>query len=222
VLSDRSAFAADQYVLPAAPGSKFFDLIGDRGSRLARRFFFWHAAASRFFEEQLPVWINGKHFLWHSWKRAGGFCWRTMRVGGLINHGDRMPSSEGVKAARHYLESLPACREPLLEAKSVNMRTRRITVSFSTSIEAGNSWIVGGDRSWFRHGRWLENARQNWCWADSRRSFLCPVDVQITSRFQSTHPEDSCKPPLKREVSVRTASSQDLTTTDLRMFLRAF
>ena len=66
-LSDGSALAADRYVFACGPwlGSLFPNRIGNRVAPSRQEIFFFGTPAGdpRFFEEQLPVWIdNGKDF----------------------------------------------------------------------------------------------------------------------------------------------------------------
>lgn len=163
-LSDGSTLAADHYVFACGPwlGSLFPKLIGDRVAPTRQEIFFFGTPAGdpRFFEEQLPVWIdNGKDFFYGiPGSERRGFKLADDARGPAFDptHGDRMPSVEGVKAARRYLEfRFPALKgAPLLEARVCqyeNSPDHRFILD--QHPEAGNSWIVGGGSGHgFKHG----------------------------------------------------------------------
>ena len=164
VLSDGSTFAADRYVFACGPwlGSLFPQLIGDRVKPTRQEIFFFGTPAGdpRFLEEQLPVWIdNGKEFFYGiPGSERRGFKLADDARGPSFDptHGDRMPTPEGVRAARRYLEfRFPSLKgAPLLEARVCqyeNSPDHRFIIDQHPG--AGNSWIVGGGSGHgFKHG----------------------------------------------------------------------
>jgi monomeric sarcosine oxidase len=164
VLSDGSTLKADRYVFACGPwlGSLFPRLIGNRVKPTRQEIFFFGTPAGdpRFFEEQLPVWIdNGKEFFYGiPGSERRGFKLADDARGPSFDptHGDRMPTPEGVKAARRYLEfRFPALKgAPLLEARVCqyeNSPDHRFIID--QHPEAENSWIVGGGSGHgFKHG----------------------------------------------------------------------
>jgi glycine/D-amino acid oxidase-like deaminating enzyme len=164
VLSDGSTLAAGRYVFACGPwlGSLFPQLIGDRVKPTRQEIFFFGTPAGdpRFLEEQLPVWIdNGKEFFYGiPGSERRGFKLADDARGPSFDptHGDRMPTPEGVKAARRYLEfRFPSLKgAPLLEARVCqyeNSPDHRFIIDQHPG--AGNSWIVGGGSGHgFKHG----------------------------------------------------------------------
>ena len=164
VLSDHSTLSADRYVFACGPwlGSLFPQLIGERVKPTRQEIFFFGTPAGdpRFLEEQLPVWIdNGKEFFYGiPGSERRGFKLADDARGPSFDptHGDRMPTPEGVKAARRYLEfRFPALKgAPLLEARVCqyeNSPDHRFIIDQHPG--AGNCWIVGGGSGHgFKHG----------------------------------------------------------------------
>ena len=164
VLSDGSTLSADRYVFACGPwlGSVLPQLIGDRVKPTRQEIFFFGTPAGdpRFLEEQLPVWIdNGKEFFYGipgSERRGFKLADDARGPGFDPTLGDRMPTPEGVKAARRYLEfRFPALKgAPLLEARVCqyeNSPDHRFIIDQHPG--AGNCWIVGGGSGHgFKHG----------------------------------------------------------------------
>jgi sarcosine oxidase len=164
VLSDGSTLAADRYVFACGPwlGSLFPGLIGDRLKPTRQEVFFFGTPAGdpRFLEEQLPVWIdNGKKFFYGiPGSERRGFKLADDARGPSFDptHGDRMPTPEGVKAARRYLEfRFPSLKgAPLLESRVCqyeNSPDHRFIIDQHPGV--GNCWIVGGGSGHgFKHG----------------------------------------------------------------------
>ncbi|MSO24052.1 MAG: FAD-dependent oxidoreductase [Acidobacteria bacterium] len=164
VLSDGSTLAADHYVFACGPwlGTLFPKLIGDRVKPTRQESFFFGTPAGdpRFLEEQLPVWADKgeQSFYGIPGNERRGFKLADDARGPSFDptHGDRVPTPEGVKAARQYLEfRFPALKgAPLLEARVCqyeNSPDHRFIID--QHPEAGNSWIVGGGSGHgFKHG----------------------------------------------------------------------
>ena len=164
LLSDGLTLSADRYVFACGPwlGSLFPKLIGDRVKPTRQEIFFFGTPAGdpRFLEEQLPVWIdNGKEFFYGiPGNERRGFKLADDARGPIFDptHGDRMPTLEGVKAARRYLEfRFPSLKgAPLLEARVCqyeNSPDHRFIIDQHPG--AGNCWIVGGGSGHgFKHG----------------------------------------------------------------------
>lgn len=163
-LSDGSTLIADRYIFACGPwlGSLFPKRIGHRVKPSRQEIFFFGTPAGdpRFLEEQLPVWIdNGKAFFYGipgSERRGFKLADDTRGSSFDPTQGDRMPTPEGVKAARRYLEfRFPALKNaPLLEARVCqyeNSPDRRFIIDQHPDAE--NSWIVGGGSGHgFKHG----------------------------------------------------------------------
>src|SRR5262245_22679695 len=154
-LSDGSALVADRYVFACGPwlGSVFPKLIGDRVKPSRQEIFFFGNPAGdfRFLQTQLPVWIDNwnQFFYGIPGSERRGFKLADDARGPTFDptNGDRMPTIEGVKAARGYLEfRFPSLKgAPLLEARVCqyeNSPDHRFIMD--RHPEAENSWIVGG------------------------------------------------------------------------------
>ena len=164
VLSDGSTLRADRYVFACGPwlGALFPEPIGDRVKPTRQEVFFFGTPAGdpKFLEDHLPVWIDhGKDFFYGiPGSERRGFKLAEDARGPNFDptHGDRMPTPEGVKAARRYLEfRFPALKEaPLLEARVCqyeNSPDQRFIID--RHPETGNCWILGGGSGHgFKHG----------------------------------------------------------------------
>jgi len=154
-LSDGSTLGADHFVFACGPwlGALFPEWIGARVKPTRQEIFFFGTPAgdSRFLEENLPVWIDsGEEFFYGiPGNERRGFKLASDARGPQFDptHGDRMPTLEGLMAARHRLEfRFPALKSaPLLEARVCqyeNSPDHQFLVD--QHPEAQNTWIVGG------------------------------------------------------------------------------
>ncbi len=153
-LSDASRLEADVFVFACGPWlpELFPDVLGDavRISRQEVYYFGVPAGASRLGEAGLPIWmdlVEGYYGLPGSERR--GFKLASSRRGGAFHptYGDRVPTPEGIEAARAYLgRRFPElAAAPLLEARVcqyTNTPDGHLVVD--THPEATNLWIVGG------------------------------------------------------------------------------
>jgi glycine/D-amino acid oxidase-like deaminating enzyme len=126
-LSDGSRLMADQYVFACGPwlGKLFPDVIGNLIAATRQEVFFFGVPAgeTRFQEDRMPVWIDhGEKFIYG----IPGNEWRGFKVADDTRgdpfdptDGERIPSAEGIKAARKYLAfRFPALKDaPLVESR---------------------------------------------------------------------------------------------------------
>lgn len=163
-LSDGSKLSADCYVFACGPwlGKIFPETLAQliRPSRQEVFFFGTPAGDSRFLEEELPVWIdNGSpRFYGVPGNEGRGFKLADDTRGPAFDptSGERLPTAEGLKAARNYLERrFPALRAaPLLEARVCqyeNSPDEHFIID--RHPVAANVWLVGGGSGHgFKHG----------------------------------------------------------------------
>ncbi len=163
-LSDGSTLSADRYVFAGGPwlGKLFPKIIGDRVKPSRQEVFFFGTPAgdARFLEQQMPVWIDhGLRLLYGiPGNERRGFKLADDTHGPAFDptNGDRMPTSEGLKAARSYLEfRFPALKgAPLVESRVCqyeNSPDSRFIID--KHPEADNAWLVGGGSGHgFKHG----------------------------------------------------------------------
>jgi len=162
--SDGAPVAADRYVFACGPwlGGLLPDLLGDRVRVTRQEVFFFGTPSgdTRFQPERLPVWIdNGaKVFYGIPGNESRGFkvADDTRGVPFDPTSGDRLPSHEGVKAARDYVSfRFPGLRgAPLLESRVCqyeNSPDNRFLIDRHPG--ADNVWVVGGGSGHgFKHG----------------------------------------------------------------------
>ena len=153
-LSDGARLEADAFVFACGPWlpELFPDALADRItiSRQEVYYFGAPAGAPRFAEAELPIWIDmeeGYYGLPGGERR--GFKVADSRRGAAFDptHGDRLPSSEGIDAARAFLgRRFPELGSaPLLEARVCQYsNTPDGHLVVDTHPDADNLWIVGG------------------------------------------------------------------------------
>jgi glycine/D-amino acid oxidase-like deaminating enzyme len=126
-LSDGFRLTADHYVFACGPwlGKLFPDVIGNLIAATRQEVFFFGVPAgeTRFQEDRMPVWIDhGEKFIYG----IPGNEWRGFKVADDTRgdpfdptDGERIPSAEGIKAARKYLSfRFPALKDaPLVESR---------------------------------------------------------------------------------------------------------
>ncbi len=163
-LSDGSSLPADSFVFACGPwlGKLFPDVVGDRVRATRQEVFFFGTPPGdrRFGEDALPVWADhGTHFMYG----IPGNEWRGFKVAddtrGLPfepTTGERLPSPEGLQAARDYVAfRFPGLRgAPLLEARVCqyeNSPDEHFIIDRHPA--AANVWLVGGGSGHgFKHG----------------------------------------------------------------------
>ncbi len=163
-LSDGSSLTADQYVFACGPWlpSLFPDVIGPHLAPTRQEVFFFGTDAGdlRFFETQLPTWIDntGHRFYGIPGNQYRGFKIADDTRGPRFDptSGERIASAEGIRAAREYL----AMRFPQL--KSPPLLESRVCQYENSSDEhfiidhhplAERVWLVGGGSGHgFKHG----------------------------------------------------------------------
>src|SRR5437870_2189156 len=163
-LSDGTTLGADAFVFACGPwlGRLFPDVIGDRVRATRQEVFFFGTPPGdqRFTEQALPVWADhGRGFIYG----IPGNEWRGFKVADDTRGppfdpttGERLPTPEGLKAAREYL----AFRFPGLEgAPLVEARVCQYENSpdehfiIDRHPAATNVWLVGGGSGHgFKHG----------------------------------------------------------------------
>ncbi len=163
-LSDGSTVSADAYVFACGPwlGTLFPDVIGPRLTPTRQEVFFFGTPPgdARFTEDAMPVWADhGKRFMYG----IPGNEWRGFKVADDTRgpafdptSGERIVSSEGLRAARDYLGyRFPALKgAPLVESR-VCQYENSADEGFIVDRhpEAGNLWLVGGGSGHgFKHG----------------------------------------------------------------------
>jgi glycine/D-amino acid oxidase-like deaminating enzyme len=163
-LSEGTRLEADAYVFACGPwlGKIFPDLLGEviRPTRQEVFFFGTPAGDARFSEDAFPVWIDRGEKIWYG---IPGNRWRGFKIADDTRgpafdptSGERVPSAEGLRAARDYLGfRFPALKEsPLLEARVCqyeNSTDQNFIVDRHPLAE--NAWILGGGSGHgFKHG----------------------------------------------------------------------
>jgi len=163
-LSDGSTVSADAYVFACGPwlGTLFPDVIGRHLTPTRQEVFFFGTPPgdARFTEEALPVWADhGKRFMYG----IPGNEWRGFKVADDTRgppfdptSGERIVSSEGLRAAREYLGyRFPALKgAPLVESRVCQYENSADEgFIIDRHPEAGNLWLVGGGSGHgFKHG----------------------------------------------------------------------
>jgi len=154
-LSDNTRLAADVYVFACGPwlGKVFPNVMGDliRPTRQEVFFFGTPEGDPRFSESALPVWIDRAERIFYG---VPGNQWRGFKLADDTRgapfdptSGERVPSAQGLQAARDYLGfRFPALKgSPLLEARVCqyeNSPDQHLIVDRHPG--AGNVWLVGG------------------------------------------------------------------------------
>jgi glycine/D-amino acid oxidase-like deaminating enzyme len=154
-LSDKSKLVADFYVFACGPwlGKLFPEVVGNRIQPTRQEVFFFgvQGGDSRFSEDRLPVWIDGgePHFY-----GIPGNEWRGFKIaddgrGPAFDptSGDRVPTAEGIRAARRYLDfRFPGMKgAPLVEARVCQYEnTADHHFILDRHPGAQNVWLVGG------------------------------------------------------------------------------
>ena len=163
-LSDGMRLEADAFVFACGPwlGKVFPDLLGEviRPTRQEVFFFGTPAGDPRFSEDVFPVWIDRGVKIWYG---IPGNRWRGFKIADDTRgpafdptSGERVPSAQGLQAARDYLGfRFPALKgSPLLEARVCqyeNSTDQNFIVDRHPYAE--NAWILGGGSGHgFKHG----------------------------------------------------------------------
>ena len=164
LLSDATSLPADSFVFACGPwlGKLFPDVVGDRVRATRQEVFFFGTPPGdrRFGEDALPVWADhGTHFMYG----IPGNEWRGFKVADDTRGppfdpttGERLPSPEGLQAARDYVAfRFPGLRgAPLLEARVCqyeNSPDEHFIIDRHPA--AANVWLVGGGSGHgFKHG----------------------------------------------------------------------
>jgi len=163
-LSDGTKLAADQYVFACGPwlGKIFPDVLGKLIRPTRQEIFFYQAPADdhRFDETSLPAWIDYNARRYYG---IPGNAWRGFKLACDLRgpefdptSGDRLPSAEGLMAAREFL----AFRFPLLkDAPTLEAQVCQYEQSPDEDFiidqhpSAANVWLVGGGSGHgFKHG----------------------------------------------------------------------
>ncbi len=163
-LSDGTAVSGDQYVFACGPWLREIlpEVVGDliRPTRQEEFFFGTPEDDRRFDDPQMPVWVDSAARVFYG---IPGNAGRGFKVADDTrgprfepSTGDRMPTAEGLAAAREVLgRRFPALRgAPLLEAR-VCQYENTLDGNFIVDRHplAQNLWIVGGGSGHgFKHG----------------------------------------------------------------------
>ena len=163
-LSDGKDVKADQYVFACGPwtGQVFPDEIGDLVFPTRQEVFFFGTTAGDqgFNEGQMPAWVDhGPGFMYGMPGNLGrGFKVANDARGSRFDPtaGDRMPSMEGLGAAREYLAfRFPGLRgAPVVDARVCQYEDTPDHHFIADRLPgADNGWIVGGGSGHgFKHG----------------------------------------------------------------------
>lgn len=147
--------SADTYVFAAGPWLRVIlpNVFGPLIQPTRQEVFFFGTPAgdSRFDEESLPAWIDNGRQLFYG---IPGNRWRGFKLaddarGPVFDptNGDRLPSAEGVAAARAYLtRRFPALKAaPLLEARVCQYENSPDGHYIIDRVPGlGNAWAIGG------------------------------------------------------------------------------
>jgi glycine/D-amino acid oxidase-like deaminating enzyme len=162
-LADGSQLAADVYVFACGPwlGKLFPNVLGTWIQPTRQEVFFFGTPAGdlRFNEDRMPVWVEVPRFMYGiPGNERRGFKIADDSRGPDFDptDGERVPSVEGLKAAREYV----AMRFPAL-ARAPVVETRVCQYENSPDHDflvdrhpgAANAWLVGGGSGHgFKHG----------------------------------------------------------------------
>lgn len=164
ILSDGSQLSADHYIFACGPwlGKLFPEVIGDRVAPTRQEVFFFGPPAGdpRFQEDRLPVWIDHGSRMYYG---IPGNEWRGFKLADDTRgapfdptSGDRVPSPQGIQAARDYMHfRFPAMKgTPLVEVRVCqyeNSPDHHFILDRHPG--AGNVWLLGGGSGHgFKHG----------------------------------------------------------------------
>lgn len=163
-LSDGSKVVADHYLFACGPwlGKIFPDVIGPLIKPTRQEVFFFGAPAgdARFTEGGMPVWLdlgNGRFY------GIPGNQWRGFKIACDIRgpefdptSGERLASSEGLRAAREYVDfRFPAMRgAPLVESRVCQYeQSPDENFIIDRHPHAANVWLIGGGSGHgYKHG----------------------------------------------------------------------
>jgi monomeric sarcosine oxidase len=163
-LSDGSRLAADHYVFACGPwlGALFPGLIGGRLQPTRQEVFFFGAPPGdeRFLEEKIPAWIDYSLPVFYGipGNEGRGLKIADDRRGPAFDPtwGERMPSTEALRAARAYLHfRFPGMKgAPLLESRVCQYEnTPDHHFILDRHPNAQNVWLAGGGSGHgFKHG----------------------------------------------------------------------
>ena len=161
-LSDGTKLAAEQYVFACGPwlGKIFSGVLGHLIRPTRQEIFFFQASDKQFSETSLPTWID---YSKHRYYGIPGNEWRGFKLACDLRgpefdptSGDRLPSAEGLRAAREYL----AFRFPRLKgAAPLEAQVCQYEQSPDEDFiidrhpAAANAWFAGGGSGHgFKHG----------------------------------------------------------------------
>jgi glycine/D-amino acid oxidase-like deaminating enzyme len=163
-LSDGSNLQADQYVFACGPwlGNMFPELAGGLIASTRQEVFFFGTPAgdAQFLEGRMPVWLDRSVPVFYG---IPGNEYRGIKIasdnrGAEFDptSGDRLPSTEGARAARDYLElRFPALKgAPIVEARVCQYENSPDHYFIIDRLaSAQNAVIVGGGSGHgFKHG----------------------------------------------------------------------
>tara|TARA_B100000029_G_scaffold501504_1_gene575033 strand:- start:1756 stop:2925 length:1170 start_codon:yes stop_codon:yes gene_type:complete len=154
-LSDGATMTADSYIFACGPwlSEVFPELLCNIIQSTRQEVFFFGTpyGDSRFFESNMPVWMDFGEKLWYGIPggRRCGFKLADDTRGKPFHPttGNRIPSNEGIMSAREYLSHrFPDMKDaPLLEAKVCqyeNSSDGHYIIDRHPKVE--NTWLVGG------------------------------------------------------------------------------
>jgi glycine/D-amino acid oxidase-like deaminating enzyme len=163
-LGDETKLEADAYVFACGPwlGTLFPEVIGDRvrPTRQEIHFFGTPATPHRFHEDDMPVWIDNGPRLFYG---IPGSEWRGFKIADDTlgppfdpTSGERIPSKEGIAAARRYLRfRFPGLGDAPLTESRVCQYENSPDGHFIIDRHPGaeNVWLLGGGSGrGFKHG----------------------------------------------------------------------
>lgn len=163
-LSDGSTLTADAYVFACGPwlGKLFPEVLGGRITPTRQEVYFFGPAGgdARFFEGGIPVWIDNGARLFYG---IPGNEWRGFKLADDTRGpefdpttGERVPTPEGIQAARKYMSfRFPALKDAPLSESRVCQYEQSPDGQFiiDRHPQAANVWLVGGGSGHgFKHG----------------------------------------------------------------------
>lgn len=163
-LSDGTTLEADQYVFACGPwlGKLFPDVKENLINSTRQEVFYFGTPAgnSQFSEDALPVWIDNSERLFYGIPGSDrrGFKVADDKRGIAFDPtwGERKPTSEGLAAARKYMEfRFPGLKgAPLLESRICQYENSADSnFIIDRHPHAENAWLVGGGSGHgFKHG----------------------------------------------------------------------
>lgn len=163
-LSDASTLTADVYVFACGPwlGKLFPNVLENLIQPTRQELFFFGPPPgdTRFFEGGLPVWIDNGERLFYG---IPGNQWRGFKLADDTRgpdfdptEGERLPTAEGIEAARKYLAfRFPALTHAPLSESRVCQYEQSPDGRFilDRHPQAANVWLIGGGSGHgFKHG----------------------------------------------------------------------